>query len=360
MTKFAVVALVLINAAFATQVFLGNTNKMTTGAFAQLKAIEQSEFGKNLLDTIALQLQNQAPISDVAKLLGELKSDLLHQQQEDDELHTSREAECEHDIAEYNRRIGVATQEIHEATERIGQITARISELVSNIADTEQQISNAETLVSNAIAERSVRAAQFDSRTAQHQGVVEALNLILEKLAAFGNQGQADETALIQLAKIGNNNPIAAFVQVAASLSPESWKNINDKLTALRDATSASLNEDTEQERLEIQAHNDFLSQMASLLDSLHQRLDQDTQELGEQRADLGDQEIRLSTNQAELASAIEGKDLKERQCEDWRNQWKADSEHRYSEIHIIEQVQEIFAQRLETAQDYLKERIEQ
>jgi chromosome segregation ATPase len=360
MTKFAVVALVLINAAFATQVFLGNTNKMTTGAFAQLKAIEGTEFGKNLLDTIAIQIQNQAPLSDVAKLLGELKADLIHQQNEDDELHTRREEDCAQSIAEYDRRILVASEEIRQATERIGQITNRIAELEVSIADYEHQIAEAEKSVADAISDRARRAGQFDSRVAQHQGVIEALDLILTKLAEYGNNNLPEETALLQLAKIGNGNPIAAFVQVAASLSPESWKNINEKLTALRDATQASLNEDAEQERLEIENHNNFLSSMATLLESLRNSLGLDQQELGEQRADLADQEIRLDTNTIELQNATEGKSAKETQCENWRVQWRADSEHRYAEIHIIEQVQEIFAQRLETAQDYLKQRIEQ
>jgi chromosome segregation ATPase len=202
MTKFAIIALVLVNAAFASQVFLGNTNKMSTGAFAALKAIEQNEFGKNLLDTIALQLQNQAPLSDVAKLLGELKSDLLHQQQEDDELHTRREQECSEAIAEYDRRIAVASEEIRQATERIGQLTNRISELEVSIADYEHQIEDAETTVRNSIEERAFRAGQFESRTAQHQGVLEALDLILSKLAAYGNQQQPDEATLLQLAKL--------------------------------------------------------------------------------------------------------------------------------------------------------------
>jgi len=360
MTKLAVVALILINAAFATQVFLGNSNKMSSSAFAQLKAIENTEFGKNLLDTIALQLQNQAPLSDVATLLAELKSDLLHQQQEDDELHTQREGECEQAIADYNARISFASEEIRQATERISQLTTRIAELEESITTYEHQIADTESSIADRIHERAVRASQFDSRTAQHQGVLEALELILSKLAEYGQHGDGDEAALLQLAKIGKSNPIAAFVQVAASLSPESWQNLHGKISALRDATAASLTEDAEQERLEIENHNNILTSLYNLLESLRSSLAQDKQELAEQRADLADQEIRLHTNEEELDNATRGKASKEQQCEDWRNQWKTDSEHRYSEIHIIEAVQEIFAQRLDTAKDYIKQRVDQ
>jgi septal ring factor EnvC (AmiA/AmiB activator) len=360
MSKFAFIALLLIfNSAFGSKVFLGNTNKMTVGAFAQLQKIETTSFGKNLLDTIALQVSNKAPLSEVAKLLAELKSDLQHQQAEDDLLHQQRETECESDIAEYNRRIAVATSEIAEATSRIGQLTNRIAELEIAIETGKQNIQETEQSIADAIAFRATRAGQFESRTLQHQSVVEALDLILEKLNAYGTQAASDEQVLLQLAKIGNSNPIAAFVQVAAALPAESWNNVLSKLSQLRDATAASLVEDAEQERLEIIGHQDLLTSLNHLLDSLRTKLAQDEQELVEQRADLAEQTIRLNTNVEELKNASEGKAAKEAQCEQWRQQYFADSKQRAEEISIVEQVQEIFAQRLDTAEGYLRERME-
>jgi len=331
---------------------------MAVGAFTQLQAIEQTSFGKNLLDTIALQVKNQAPLSDVAMLLGELKSDLLHQQAEDDELHSQREGECETAIAEYNTRIAFASNEITEATGRISQLHDRINELESSIDSYHRQISDTETSIQNAIDTRAQRAAQFESRTAQHTGVVEALDLILDRLSQ-GSAGTTDEAAFAQLAKIGKSNPIGAFVQLAASLPQESWDNLKSKIQALRDATAASLVDDEDQERLEISNHNDFLGEMYSLLENLNNGLNLDEQELAEQKADLADQEIRLSTNTQELQNATEGKDAKERQCQQWRDQYVADSAQRSSEVSIVEQVQDIFARKLDSAQGYLRDRME-
>merc|ERR1711907_852889 len=120
MNKFTFVAvLFLVNAAFATSFLKSGAN---SPIFAQLKKVEETSFGKNLLDTIALQVQNQAPLSDISRLLANLKADLEKQQAEADQLQAEREEECEKAIAEYNRRIEVANTIIAETTEKIAKL----------------------------------------------------------------------------------------------------------------------------------------------------------------------------------------------------------------------------------------------
>jgi len=259
----------------------------------------------------------------------------------------------------YNARITFASSEIKEATARIGQLTNRIGELEVNIANYKQQIHDTEDAIQRAIDFRAFRAGQFVSRQAQHQSVVDALDLILERLNSVGAQGANDETTLLQLAKIGKSNPIAAFVQVAAALDPSSWENVRNKIQNLRDATAASMVDDEQHEREEIANHNNFLTEMNNLLTNLRNGLALDESELVEQKADLADQEVRLDTNQKELQNATEGKAAKESQCQQWRDQYFADTKQRSEEISIVEQVQEIFANKLDTAQGYLRDRME-
>jgi len=109
MRKIAIVALLLLNIALSSAVFLKKPSQTTFNVFAQLKNVEQSSFGKKIIDTVALQLKNKSPLQDIAKLLAEIRTDLVVQQKEADSLQSARETECEEEITEYNRRIEVAT-----------------------------------------------------------------------------------------------------------------------------------------------------------------------------------------------------------------------------------------------------------
>ena len=291
--------------------------------------IENNSFGKNLLDTIALQVKNKAPLAEISKLLGDLKEDLLSQQARDDEIHAEREEECSNAITEYERRIDHASNEISEASSRINTLNKRITELKNSIADYKAKIERTEKSKNKAIETRAQRAEQFESRKAHHKSVLEALDIILEKLKVVGAQALNDETALLQLGKIGKANPIAAFIQVAATLSPEAWENVRNKLQSLRDATAASLADDDDQEAQEIQRHNAYIAKLNTLLTNLRSGLAQDEADLREQEADLAQQQIRLETNTKELENATDGKALKEKQCQEWRDQYFAESEQR-------------------------------
>jgi hypothetical protein len=56
-----------------------------------LKYVEGNNFGKKILDTIALQMKNKSPLGDIARLLAEIRQDLATQQAEADQLHNAQE-----------------------------------------------------------------------------------------------------------------------------------------------------------------------------------------------------------------------------------------------------------------------------
>jgi len=86
MRKVAIVAFLLLNIALSSAVFLKKPTQASFNVFSQLKKVEQSSFGKKILDTVALQLKNKSPLQDIAKLLAEIRTDLVVQQKEADSL----------------------------------------------------------------------------------------------------------------------------------------------------------------------------------------------------------------------------------------------------------------------------------
>ncbi len=57
--------LLICTTAFAETYFLSSEDKLSHA----LKRIDESDFGKNLLDTIALQLNSNTPMGDIATLI---------------------------------------------------------------------------------------------------------------------------------------------------------------------------------------------------------------------------------------------------------------------------------------------------
>lgn len=75
MNKLLVVFLIA-NVLASNAVFLKKTSTTTVN---HLRNIQESEFGKRILDTIALQMNNKSPLSDVAKMLNDILANLKAQ-----------------------------------------------------------------------------------------------------------------------------------------------------------------------------------------------------------------------------------------------------------------------------------------
>lgn len=97
-------------------------------------------FGKKILDTIALQLKNKSPLGDIAKMLAEIRQDLVIQEQEADMVHEAQVAECDQEITEYNRRIDVASAIIETAEGEIATLKQEINGAEGDIRNKAMQL----------------------------------------------------------------------------------------------------------------------------------------------------------------------------------------------------------------------------
>ncbi len=71
--------------------------------------------------------------------------------------------------------------------------------------------------------------------------------MIIPKLKSLAPRSSA--AALAELAKIGKSNPIAAFMEVAATIDGDKLAVVVDKMEELLESMQASLVEDAENER---------------------------------------------------------------------------------------------------------------
>jgi len=70
--------------------------------------------------------------------------------------------------------------------------------------------------------------------------------MIIPKLKSLSPRSAA--AALVELAKIGKSNPIAAFMEVAATIDADKLAVVVDKMQGLLDSLEASLVEDAANE----------------------------------------------------------------------------------------------------------------
>jgi chromosome segregation ATPase len=242
--------LVAINAVFVKKA----ASDPNMAVFTQLEQIEETEMGKKLLDTIALQMKNKAPLQDIAKMLQDLRENLILQQQEADLQHAANMADCELEIAGYNRRIQFASNEITEASNEIQGLTQQSNFLTSEIENKIKQLAILDEQETALRENRAKEHEDFKSRQVQTPKVIEALDVIATKLGSIEPEGDA-EAVLAELHRIGGENPILALVQLASTFSAEKLQSVQDKIAELRASLEQSIIDDRE---AETQAQLDF------------------------------------------------------------------------------------------------------
>lgn len=348
MNKLSFIAvLFLVNAAFATTFLKGTPS---SPIFAQLKKIESTTFGKNLLDTIALQVENKVPLADISKLLANLKADLENQQVKADELQAEREAECEKAIAEYNRRIDEANRIIAETTARIAVLVEKIAALEDEIKGLEADLASTKQQLADARAANVTATNEYNERQRKFAGILDAVEIITNKLKSERDQPEEQlefATALLALSKIGKSNPIAALAQVAATLPKEQWERAVQIFNSLRQSVETKRDNDIAAEQARLAAFYKLEAHLEKTIANIESTLEQRRAELAENEEDLANTRARKAAAEAELEAATNGLAEKTAQCKKWTEEYNRDTAKRTEEISIVEKVQQIFANRI-------------
>merc|ERR1712151_690462 len=292
-----------------------------------LNNIDSSEFGKNLLDTIALQMESNSPMQDIANLIRDMMNDLRSQQQAADDAHSTKMGECADQIANYNARISHATNEIQEATQAIKTLRGRRRTLQKDIATGEATLVMLDEQEAAARAKRAQDSKDFFARQEQTKLVLDALEVIIPKLKAIAPHTASE--VFVELAKLGASNPIQALVEVTSSLDGAALNKCIGLLEQLQVDFAAFLDDDVE---AEIQAQVNFDNLMISiaiLRSEPKAKLAADRAELAEVKAALANQKRRLKENQQELQNATDGLAAKTQECELYDANYNRDTEQR-------------------------------
>jgi chromosome segregation ATPase len=308
------------------------------------------------LDTISLQFKNKSPLADISKLLNDIHSELVTQQQNSDMEAERMERECTKQLNEYNGRIDSATHAIQESMTTVAGLKKRIKGLQDDVNNRQGEIKLLAQKDQEMREIRKIDSEDFANRVQQSRAVIGALDQIvpeLERLKPHGNK----KAAMAELRKIGGTNPIAAFIQVATTFDEAALQRVIQRLQKLKESLLASIEEDNKAE-LESKKNNaKLIGEMENARTNLEGALSSSRSELEEAKQTLENQKRILRENQKELDISTKGKQQLIGQCDDKRSRSRSEKSARDGQVKIIEKVQQIIASRLDSMQDYVKDR---
>lgn len=322
----------------------------------QINDIEGSEFGKKILDTIALQIKNESPLTDISVMLAEIRQDLILQEHEADNEHARQVQECETEITEYNRRIDLASNTRDEAQTEIVLLQGEVAVLRQDVAAKAAELAIIDNRDAAIRADREAERFAYETRIATNNEVLSAIDLILEKMGGM-TPGSSSSAVLAQLNKIGKSNPILALAHLASTFTAESFRTATTRLEALRESLEETNARDTEQEEKALADFNTVIGELTATRRNVAAAKAESEGQLAQAEAALSLQESILTEAVNELASAQTGLANKTQTCEDWTSTWETNKEQRNTELNLIGQVQNIIATKLDTASMLLQKR---
>ena len=333
-----------------------------------LAQVDNNPLGGALLSTIHLQMMTGAPLDEIIDLLVIIREDLNDKQKAADDLHALHEQECADNLAAFN-------QAVEEAVQAIDYNENLIATSKAELATTNEEISKAQNLIEGYAAEiqrehdeRAAQKALFEQYDFEFGDAVDAIDECIEIISTLKTEP-------------------TEFVQMKLSdLSGKMMTAMNKKQHSLYGSTITSL--------VQLTADQDSVDQIIDLLERLKAEFtlakDGDTttetarQESYEKRvADLEDakaqQEAYLAQQQDKKASLeatiaqaevdlAAAKDKKKEnedlialwtdKCEERRQKYFRETDERDAEHDVINQVEGIVNDRIQSMDGYLMDRV--
>eukprot|EP00828_Plagiopyla_frontata_P012893 TRINITY_DN1746_c0_g1_i1.p1 TRINITY_DN1746_c0_g1~~TRINITY_DN1746_c0_g1_i1.p1 ORF type:complete len:401 (+),score=80.30 TRINITY_DN1746_c0_g1_i1:141-1343(+) len=137
--------------------------------------LENSEFGKSLLDTVQVQLSSSANIDALMQLLDKLRDEMNAQKETQEHDHQAFQTDCAKDIDFYEQEIASATVKVVD-TDREIQITTENLKIKDSLLEQLNQQYGVYSATRDKILEsRQAEAAEYQRKNGEHDQTVTAI-----------------------------------------------------------------------------------------------------------------------------------------------------------------------------------------
>lgn len=285
--------------------------------------------GKKILDTVTLQLKGETPLSDISKLINDLKSELEKQQLIADSNWQKTELDCQEKLTDYSERINKASTEIEEAEFNIKKLAEDLQDLQKIINNKNQQmiiLKDKDELLKEL---RTQDKEDYDKKIAQISEILSAMNLIISKLTNLNGQTEDLETVLLELSDIGKSNPINSFVHFSMSLDQETLISILEKLQKIQKSLENALSEEKIFEENAESNCKVLLNEISLTKKNLFEDIKGHNAQVNELESNKKAQENRRDQNKEELENCNKGKTQWSVSCNDFEQTYSENTNQR-------------------------------
>jgi len=259
------------------------SNAFDFASLAETNEINASPYGKSLLETVSLTLEQKGNVNEIQKLLNDLLYKLNQDQKKDDFAWKKENARLKAKIAKLTKEIESLRKHLLRLEADLTKYKKLRDQAAKNLNQYNNQLSANNKSLSRNSRRRKNDHAEFLKNQSDHTDVVNAINAVireLKKLVGSVSAGRPEHVrenkeerrdrlhkAFIQLSK--DETEIQNFIQTATTADQKSLANLINALKKVRDSTKKSLNDDEFNNGM-----NESVDSLSSSVEQMQQGLD--------------------------------------------------------------------------------------
>ena len=349
-------------------------NSFEFASLAEVAEINQTPYGKSLLETISLSLENKGNVNEVQQLLNDLLYKLNKDQDEDTATWTALDRRLRAKIAALIKEIERLRLEILRLAAELAKYEKLRDKAAANLIQYKKQLAANLKSLQNNDKRRAEDLADFKRSQAEHADMLNAIDAVVKELRKLigsisgkfrpshvkeNKEEQRDRLAkaFLQLEPIDED--LKAFVEVATEVDQNALKNLIKKLREIRATTQASYNDDVAHEKNSEKMHKQLKELLTNDNKQLNSMIAQETRnhaayvkKVAELKTKIFQTRKLRKAKQVELKTTQELRDAEERKYRERKAQ-------RDEERRVIVKIQKIVATRLARMSAYLKQQVD-
>jgi flagellar biosynthesis chaperone FliJ len=352
--------------------FLLLTFTLVLGAKLDLTHIKSTAFGKQLLDTVALQLTTTGAIDKVLALLQELDDSLVQEQEEADAVHEEYQRQCNQTISQYEELLAVAKSDFNQAVSDISLYEPLIEQTKAEIEGLEKQLQDTIDTKDKATAQREQEREVYKQKMIDHDEAIDACDQATQLVLQLKTSGSSflQQPMMLEIgthvAAVRKIAPayaalFKALIQMSTSTTADQEMvvrliNLIDKL---KQSFLDSKDLETENEDAAEAAYVELIDQLNATITALEG-------EIGTKKNDLASYEYKVEEAYSLKADAEKRVDTFTTLLEQVREmcrleqvKYDDDTAARQEERDIVAEVIELIETRLTDLSEYVTEKID-
>lgn len=385
--------ILLIFALFISAHATGTSTEYQFASLSEIKEITQTDFGKNLLNTINIALDNEGNINSIQQLLQSLFSKLVDDQKKADIAWEKEDKRLKAKIASLRKKIAETKEKVEKLKDEKEKLIKLIITAKNNLKQYREQLNFNRQQIVHLKKTRAEDHADFLRSQAEHTDIINAIEIVVKELktlvgsisgrgrpvhvseisqekrdAAYAKKNhsflelseETKKTLEQSFLEITQDEEEAnIFVQMATEADQDALNKLINMLTKLRVSTIRSFNDDKNKEENSIRLYNKLLRRLESDINKLEKMIISQTNNLTkyEKRlakviSEIATLEKLILALQAELNATIKEHQLKEKL-------YKEEKAQREEEMTVVQRLLKLVQKRLANMSAYLKGQVD-